>query len=448
MLITEHLGTGAFIIPAASRLPIEILQQIYYQLPPSDFDAARHTCRFWLFASLDKSLLTSQLIDGGWHAGAEQDIQDASDYFGRNRSRTSGPSTSPIDSTNICQSVSAEWILSKRLSAEVRLCPEWRGMEFNHASSTGRPPIDRRINLHAVKPPMRKSLACRGTVPSIPPATFTVSGCGKFVLLVQDRLVFIYGLPNSGDVMKPLTSIFCHRRISKVSMDTSCGRYAVAILLEGRIGVCCEVSIDKAGPPTNDGIRASMSLSDFRNFDVRTTSRPSRLVTSQPRLDFDLFSTTRSELSPQAESYRRRGHPLGRSSDSTYLVGSALTLTDSNSRGETGEEFNSPVPNASLHRFFPDRFVSDRTTKSESEQHSFSNIDPISGIAVSVELGTRRIYKNLCSIQDPPSSVAICPQRQCVAFGCKTGVELQWIDSLRGSTLSRYLLCWKGSCSS
>lgn len=437
MLMSERPNSSAFLTLSASRLPIEILQQIYHRLSPFDFDAARHTCRFWLFASLDKSLLVAQLMDGGWQAGAEQDLQEAEDYFERNRHRTSRPSASQIDSTNLYQNVSSEWILSKRLAAEVRLCPEWRGMDFGNTSSTETPSIDRRIAVQAVTPPKAKSSGFRGTASSTPPATFTVSGCGKFVLLAQDRLVFIYDLQNSENGMKPLTSIFCHRRINKVSMDTSSGRYAVAILLEGRIGVCCEVSIDKTGPSAIDRRRASMSMSDFKEFDVRTTSRPGRLISSQPRLDFDLFSTIRSELSPQAESYRRRGHPLGRSSDSTYLVGSAMTLTDSNCHNETGQEFNSPVPNASLHRFFPDKFVSDRTTKSESEQHSFNNFEPISGSAVPVVLGTRRIYKSLCSLQDPPTSVAICPQRQCVAFGCKTGVELQWIDALRGSTLSR-----------
>ena len=33
-------------------------------------------------------------------------------------------------------------------------------------------------------------------------------------------------------------------------------------------------------------------------------------------------------------------------------------------------------------------------------------------------------YKNLCSREDGPRSVAICPQRKCVAFGCHGGIEL------------------------
>ena len=61
-------------------------------------------------------------------------------------------------------------------------------------------------------------------------------------------------------------------------MDTSCRRSAVAILLEGRIGMCCEVSIDKRSPAGSDRLRSSMSMSDFRHFDVRTTSRRGRAL--------------------------------------------------------------------------------------------------------------------------------------------------------------------------
>lgn len=41
-----------------------------------------------------------------------------------------------------------------------------------------------------------------------------------------------------------------------------------------------------------------------------------------------------------------------------------------------------------------------------------------------VEAGERSVYRNICSPDDPPRSVAICPQRNCVAFGCTAGIEL------------------------
>ena len=47
-------------------------------------------------------------------------------------------------------------------------------------------------------------------------------------------------------------------------------------------------------------------------------------------------------------------------------------------------------------------------------------------------------YEQLGSPDDPPRSVAICPQRKCVAFGCRMGIELHWVDALTGGDLKRW----------
>lgn len=52
--------------------------------------------------------------------------------------------------------------------------------------------------------------------------------------------------------------------------------------------------------------------------------------------------------------------------------------------------------------------------------------------------GPRSVYRNFCHSDDPPRSVAICPQRNCVAFGCGSGIELHWVDALAGQDLSRW----------
>ncbi|KAF7509686.1 hypothetical protein GJ744_007557 [Endocarpon pusillum] len=420
--------------PTSSRLPLELLQQIYNLLSPLDFDAARHTCRLWLFASLDKTLLTSQLILGGWQAAAEQDLQEASDHFRKRRRQNTGDATSISTATSVSPTLSVEWVLSKRLATETRLCPSWSGIWPSNWSSVTKE-LDRQVPIHGIQIPITKAPSVRGATP---PLICTVSGCSKFVLLAQDRVVFIYSLGSFKAGVRPLTSIFCHRRIVNMSMDTSCGRYAVGLLLEGRIGVLCEVEIEKAGPPMVNRIHPSMSLSDFRNFDIRTTSRSHPRSSAPDQMDFDLSSPTRSRVHPRAEAYRRRGQALGRSGEVAFVRGTSLTLTDSNSHTGTGEEFNPPVPNASFHQFFPERYGGEHTNAALSQHYPFNNFDPITGTSVSIELGARKIYKNLCSIHDPPKSVAICPQRQCVAFGCNTGVELHWIDALRGCTLSRW----------
>lgn len=44
--------------------------------------------------------------------------------------------------------------------------------------------------------------------------------------------------------------------------------------------------------------------------------------------------------------------------------------------------------------------------------------------AIPVEDGPRSVYWSICHPDDPPRSVALCPQRNCVAFGCSSGIEL------------------------
>ncbi|RAL02438.1 F-box protein [Aspergillus ibericus CBS 121593] len=45
-----------------------------------------------------------------------------------------------------------------------------------------------------------------------------------------------------------------------------------------------------------------------------------------------------------------------------------------------------------------------------------------------MELVSRHFIYNVCSANDPPQSVSICPGRRCVAFGSGTGFELRWIN--------------------
>ncbi|PYI03817.1 F-box domain protein [Aspergillus sclerotiicarbonarius CBS 121057] len=45
-----------------------------------------------------------------------------------------------------------------------------------------------------------------------------------------------------------------------------------------------------------------------------------------------------------------------------------------------------------------------------------------------MELASRHLIYNICSANDPPRSVSICPGRRCVAFGSGTGFELRWIN--------------------
>jgi F-box-like len=91
----------------ASRLPTEILQQIFYNLAPSDFNSARHTCRSWFVKSLNRSLLEMMLKRAGF---SNRILQPKADQNG--------------DSPN---GISIEWSMSKTLALECALGPDWTG---------------------------------------------------------------------------------------------------------------------------------------------------------------------------------------------------------------------------------------------------------------------------------------------------------------------------------
>lgn len=100
--------------PAVSRLPAEVLENVFTRLDPIDFNAARHTCQAWMIASLEERLLTMMLRRGGWWGAAMADMQLREERGEQN----------PVDAAN------GEWLLSKRLATECSLRPYWAGGRF------------------------------------------------------------------------------------------------------------------------------------------------------------------------------------------------------------------------------------------------------------------------------------------------------------------------------
>lgn len=50
----------------------------------------------------------------------------------------------------------------------------------------------------------------------------------------------------------------------------------------------------------------------------------------------------------------------------------------------------------------------------------------------------QRLYRNVCWHGDPPISVAVSPNGQCIAFGSAKGVELYWVDISTGLDVNRF----------
>ncbi len=147
---------------------------------------------------------------------------------------------------SIFGTLSAEWLMSKRIARECALGPDsslnQNGNAFCHTST-----IDfTDIEVHYPGPDLAST-------------TFTVSGCGKFLMAANGCLVYIYELNRSHNVtsstisspglLRPVTSIICPRRVLACSMDTSSQRYAIAILLDGRMGLVCDITALNQTPP-------------------------------------------------------------------------------------------------------------------------------------------------------------------------------------------------------
>ena len=367
----------SFKAPIAYRLPAEILQQIFLYLLPLDFESARHTCRTWMFAGMQEGLLLEMLSRGGWSRAATLDY----DSKRWQHTKSDWP-----------------WALSKRLSAECGFTAGYRG---NGTGKDNRSPVLPRtaVNFLGLVKTSRNSNSFEGpndsdTIPENVDESrtldlnFTPSACGKFLMVTKASTIYVYrlGLAQSASELQPFTTIRCPFNVVSLSMDTTSDRYAIAAIIEGRKGLVCEMSVNNAQRPgvPSEGIftdidwSQSASRAPFQSHSTSSTKRPSA----------------------NSSTFGRKGA----SRQSTY--------------GHCENVW---------HERSAINFTKNRCAFAVQ-----------SGQAMPTESGSRTMYRNLCTIDDPPRSVAICPQRKCVAFGCRAGIELHWVDSTSGKELSRW----------
>lgn len=402
---------------AASFLPVEILHEIYSYLDPADFDAARRICRTWMGSSLNSRLLERMLKTAGWWNAS------LADALG-NEMR--GLST---------KIESEEWLLSKRLATEYSLRPNWGGNGLDHnrhflASSEVRFRPDGKLSERRGTRSFRSftlvsevDFSALGSLESIsgdaPPVSaalqFTTSICGRYLLVTRDRTIYVYSLSNqtcmTQDVkaLCPVTlvsTVDCPNRVLAVSMDTSCGRFAVAALLEERVGlVCCLEDLGTGTRwPKNDGHAwdpVSSALWEYQ--------------------------ALRSKSGNPLDSYH---HP---SSSPTTEPTSPRNISSKGSSSSSSRSRYSPYPpsprRGSDRGDHPSGGVEGGVGRRESDTRAIKNLP---------ETGPYSLYHNLCSPNDPPLSVCICAQRRCVAFGCSAAIELHWVDALSGQGLNRW----------
>ncbi|KAJ9668818.1 hypothetical protein H2201_001064 [Coniosporium apollinis] len=205
-------------------------------------------------------------------------------------------------------------------------------------------------------------------------------------------MIYVYELWDNN--LGPVTSVVCPRRVLAMSMDASARRFSVAALLDGRMGLVCDL---------HHGLE-----------DTAQASGPGKSV----------GSGTGNRQSGNPSLFTSRLYPAG--DDRTSILDSSSGRDDW-PRGTVAQPIHS-AETWNLHLGGKGAVLS-----GVNEGHS-SPFRP----GVPVETGPRSIYRHLCSDDDPPRSVAICPQQRCVAFGCASGVELHWVDALSGQDFNRW----------
>ncbi|TVY75732.1 hypothetical protein LSUE1_G005212 [Lachnellula suecica] len=420
----------------ASQLPTEIMHTIFYNLGHADFNSARRVCRSWFTKSLDRRLLETMLRRGGFSVSIERDLT----------------ANHILDSE---VRVNDEWLISKRLARECALGPNWTGNglslgldlpagaqeEEMHPAFLYISTVDfTEVDVHC---------STTNTVGTV----FTVSCCGRFVMAANGCLVYVYELnrhqaaaDHSSDVhpgfLRPVTSIICPRRVLACSMDTSSHRYAIAILLDGRMGLVCDITAlnQSARPPRNNPDSANNQRRDYKAPSTSTH------VAATHVSDGEGFRGT-SFL--DRISLNSSGSNLGESQPSDVppfvFPGIASTGAAPDLAGSSAwqDVFQNDVPECTRTAGPSSRHSSLPRASTLQAGRIQSILPPHQGsdsevTSMPIETGPRSLYRNLCSDDDPPRSVAICPQRRCVAFGCSSGIELHWVDALTGQDLNRW----------
>ncbi|ETI29058.1 hypothetical protein G647_01511 [Cladophialophora carrionii CBS 160.54] len=260
--------------PGAYRVPREVLKQIFSYLAPWDFDAARHTCKPWFLAGLDCKVLEPMLRGCGCQSALAADIgRMQGNIVAKRRSWDSQLGPMDPDANRV---IDKEWLCSKRLATESRLSPYWRGDSLSEdLDASPRLSITETIDFSNIL-----------TAVSLPTnSRFTVSACGKFVLVVSGGDISVYSLSDQDHSLDPVVRLATGLDVLKVSMDTCSERYSVAALLAGRIGMLWDLRgrhmqkryRSNSGEPMNLGMQTLVqSPATFQNLSSYAISLPVR----------------------------------------------------------------------------------------------------------------------------------------------------------------------------
>jgi hypothetical protein len=180
-------------------------------------------------------------------------------------------------------------------------------------------------------------------------------------------------------------------------MDTSADEYAVAALLDGRMGIWCNLQYARKSP---EDVSSTVPLTGAETpvTPHRSSDEGVEGETPPPFKSINIrWSFEEINLEDVHDAHNYYDHDIN----------------------QTWNLKVRPVP-----------------IVSETKVHAEAS--PSQGIPV--EPGPSTIYRDLCQPDDPPRSVAICPRRRAVAFGCSARIELHWIDKDSNSVFRRFPL--------
>jgi hypothetical protein len=339
-------------------------------------------------ASLDKNLLIKMLSRGGWLSSAEDDCHVK-------RAAASHP---PVTVAS-----GHEWFLSQRLSRQCALASGWTGNGLDIGS------------VFEESSEIDFADLTNGYAGGL---LFTTSVCNRFLCVARDTLIYIYDL-DSG-LPKLTTSVICPRRVLGMSMDVSSGRFAVAALLEGRMGMVSELKQEE------DNL-VEVHVED--NGPHTRTSNKTSVQTSQNEYagDIDFRGSEGRQLHPHNDCLRAKDQTLS-AFDAIHVRSNDQDISIQGTDDEHNHDQHLINQTWNLDLNGPSQRTA--TRKSCMAESCARNVP--------AESGGYTFYRHLCSEDDPPRSVSICPQRRCIAFGCSAGIELHWIDALTGQSLSRW----------
>jgi hypothetical protein len=295
------------------------------------------------------------------------------------------------------------WHLSCLLASECALAGKWTGNGVGHYHRTDLPrnPMAETLNvdLRAI------SLDEKGNAKNQAKGkTCATSMCGKYYIVAFDTKIYIYEM--NGLSFQIVSRISCNKTVQTVALDASRDSFAMAAILEGRVGLFRDMEntpLPEAVDPwevanMQSGPASQWPLMELFNAGVR-----------------DPWSGVRDITMGEVDELSINAGSLGASTllHPSTNVASQLSWVrydrDSKARWSGIRSVQSASDTA-----WPDELENVEIVKGKMSKSKQPSLLP-------------NVFRNICDENDPPISLAISPTRSSVAFGNKTGVELHWV---------------------